>query len=65
MSSASDQIWCCLAVSIVRGRHHLVVVIDQLEQRLFDVPRPTDQNVAAPHFFFDRQVFEERRDPLA
>ena len=66
MSSASVQIWCCRDHVDRRRRHHLVVVIDQLEQRLLDVPRPgLDQHVAAPHFFFDRQVFEQRHDPLA
>ena len=49
-----------------RRRDHLIVVVDQLQQRFLDVPRPRlDQHVAAPHLLLERQVFQQRHDLLA
>ena len=43
------------------GRDHLVIVIHQLEQRLFDVAAPgSDQHVGPAHTLFRRQVLHDR-----
>ena len=49
-----------------RGGDHLVLVVDQLEQRFLNVPRPGFlEDVAAPDFFLARQIFERRHQALA
>ncbi len=48
------------------GRHHRVVVVDQLQERFLDVARPRlEQDVAAADPLVARHVLEHRQDPLA
>ena len=49
-----------------RRSHHLVVVVDQLQQCLFDVARTgLEQDVAAPDLLVERHFLEHRHDALA
>ena len=43
-----------------------IVVVDELQQRFLDVPRPgLEEGVAAPHPLVPRHVFEHGHDHLA
>ena len=49
-----------------RGGNHLVIVIDELEQRLLDVARSClEDDIATSDLLVERQVVEHRHDPLS